>query len=407
MPSRLPNPWLQMPRSVVQPELVVILRYFRSNNPDQQSYSDHYPYELPRPDDDKKHFKVFFFEHLGRGPPPHDISANPGDLYIDQDRRVVYVGGKDLSWQQWNGCQNAAPGPPRTLVNVVAHPILKKRYLWKSGPRGHPCLGWITRDALQRLKIGPNRPEDPVPMLYEIYGTSRSASDTDTSNRKRRRGDEEDSPCPERPRTAHSPSSTASVKRKRPAAIYSASLTEVQLHDNFDFDRFGTGVSADEGSEYIQSDDGNDSDRGQSPDAQSEGHRPLADHASGSACMAAKREEPEETDEWDEKLESSTLIPRSEFSFFQELNEARRNAECEARNFQRERDSDRFRREELSRLDAEQRLTDFEKNSYELKNEKTARLVAEEEVARLHKRITKLRGAVKAIQSTLSNDPHD
>ncbi|KAG5638114.1 hypothetical protein H0H81_001792 [Sphagnurus paluster] len=139
----LPNPWDgPIPESDEQPKLLVSLRYFRSLY--KACYAGTYPYKHPK----GKPGWVAYYEMLGHGPPPKDVAAHPGDLYVDVDLPIlVYVRGLH-HWEQWN--QRPQSNGRVKKVPVAAHPILAGRYLWKVGRSNNRVLSWVS-EATMRL----------------------------------------------------------------------------------------------------------------------------------------------------------------------------------------------------------------------------------------------------------------
>ncbi|KAG6907056.1 hypothetical protein DXG01_010742 [Tephrocybe rancida] len=112
--------------SVSQPDLSVHLRHFVTRGSPRYHFGTSYPYE---PCDENSN-RVLHYEFCGRGPPPDDIVAHPGDIYIDQDFPMVLYFHNNEGWEAWNE-RPGEDGITRSQV-LAAHPIFDERFLWKS-----------------------------------------------------------------------------------------------------------------------------------------------------------------------------------------------------------------------------------------------------------------------------------
>ncbi|KAF5379694.1 hypothetical protein D9615_005732 [Tricholomella constricta] len=163
--SLLPNPWEgPTPVSQEQPGIVVTLRLFR--NIHKHCHTGTYPYELlkGRPD------RVPFYEIVGRGPPPKDVSGNPGDLYIDSNHPFVVYIRNNVEWKAWNE-RSGTDGKPKR-IRLAPHPNLVDRYLW----RNKRSLNWLTESTIKETGIYPRTSSiDPIESLADLFQHTRES----------------------------------------------------------------------------------------------------------------------------------------------------------------------------------------------------------------------------------------
>ncbi|KAG6904851.1 hypothetical protein DXG01_006737, partial [Tephrocybe rancida] len=159
----LPNPWAgAKPTSTEQPDLIVNLRTF--HNIHKRCHSGSYPYELLSERSDW----LPFYEVLGRGPPPTDVSGNPGDIYADLDNDTqitIYIRGVK-NWEAWNS--PAGPDGKSKAVLLASHPLLTDRYLWRTITKGH--FSWLTEGTLKGIGISPKTTlVDPTGDIADVF----------------------------------------------------------------------------------------------------------------------------------------------------------------------------------------------------------------------------------------------
>jgi len=125
--------WLvgPVPGSKIQ-EITAKRSTFDIKNLGEKVSNGQYPRKLLHPDHPKT---VWFWEIRGRGRPPKDIQAHPGDIYIDMAASpIVNVFQKDVGG--WNWWWNPSSTEMLKTFNMLPHPHIQDRVLTTTKGRG-------------------------------------------------------------------------------------------------------------------------------------------------------------------------------------------------------------------------------------------------------------------------------
>ena len=131
------------PKSVIQPDLIVLHRTFQHHH--LSKHKKNYPYDL-----ETSEFTVHFLEFRGYGSPPSDVGT-PGDIYIDMtlDAYALYAMVTPSSWKRWVGhclTYSFISGKERFSLIGIDHPVLQERMLWVTDRN----VVWATLKTIQR-----------------------------------------------------------------------------------------------------------------------------------------------------------------------------------------------------------------------------------------------------------------